>query len=59
LIAGHRRLTEDTLYRVKKVELDLLRLNDAKSGKNSGVDSGIVEKVEDDKAVPNGRDSAE
>lgn len=49
LIAGHRRLTEDTLYRVKKVELDMLRLNE-NPGKNSGVDSRIVEKMEEDKA---------
>lgn len=38
LIAGHRRLTEDTLYRVKKVELDLMRLgeeNDKHHAENS------------------------
>lgn len=53
LIAGHRRLTEDTLYRVKKIELDMLQLNDAKDekpGKNSGTDSRIEEKMEGDNA---------
>jgi len=32
LIAGHRRLTEDTLYRVKKLELSLLDLHGMQNG---------------------------
>ncbi len=33
LIAGHRRLTEDTLYRVKKLELSLMDLHSVQNGK--------------------------
>lgn len=41
LIAGHRRLTEDTLYRVKKIELDMLELRTSKQAGKGKAKSGV------------------